>query len=72
MGRGSDITHDNIVAIVTLHKDGRKSSEIARSLGLNVRSVRKWVQRFREGGGKEIPSIKSRSERPKVISPTTS
>ena len=72
MSRGAEISYEDLVALVTLHKDGKKNSDIAKSLGLKDRAVRKWVKRFKDGGGVEIPTIKKRCGRPKLVSPTTS
>jgi transposase InsO family protein len=36
--------------IVTRHREGRRASVIAEELGISVRTVHKWLSRFRRGG----------------------
>ncbi|KAG7154855.1 putative Transposable element Tc1 transposase-like 52, partial [Homarus americanus] len=72
MGSGTELGRDTIVAIITLYKEGYKCKDIATRVGIGVRQVQKWIKKFRDGGGEDIPTPKPRSGRPRKIQNRTS
>ncbi|KAG7171666.1 Transposable element Tc1 transposase-like 8, partial [Homarus americanus] len=58
---------DTVVAIITLYKEGYKCNDIATRVGIGVRQVQKWIKKFRDSGGEDIPTPKPRSGRPRKI-----
>lgn len=51
MVRGSDLSHDKVVAIIILHKAGKKNKEISEIEGVSLRVVQQLVKRFLDGVG---------------------
>ncbi|KAG7157272.1 putative Transposable element Tc1 transposase-like 59, partial [Homarus americanus] len=56
---------------------GMSYAAVGRHFGLNessvrVRQVQKWIKKFRDGGGEDIPTPKPRSGRPRKIQNRTS
>ena len=68
MGKYKQLSQDTLAQIVALHKAGLQTKEIVKQTGVCERSVRKYVARFRQGGGKEIPTQEQRSGRPRKVS----
>lgn len=54
--------------IVLLAREGKGTSEIARTVGCSVRNVRKWKERFRRDPKKEALDDAPRSGRPSCLS----
>lgn len=72
MGSGKEITHEQMVAIVTLYNAGHTVREISEYSGVKIRSVQRWLKRYRETGDAAIlPVPRPRPGRPKVVSPRT-
>ncbi|XP_042217888.1 uncharacterized protein LOC121863330 [Homarus americanus] len=72
MGSGTELGRETIVAIITLYKEGYKCKDIATRVGIGVCQVQKWIKKFRDGGGEDIPTPKPRSGRPRKIQNRTS
>ncbi|KAG7155316.1 putative Helix-turn-helix domain-containing protein 1 [Homarus americanus] len=72
MGSGKELGRDTIVAIITPYKEGYKCKDIATRVGIGVQQVQKWIKKFRDGGGEDIPTPKPRSGRPRKIQNRTS
>ena len=56
-----------IAQIVALHKQGVLTGDIANSVGVSTRSVQRWIKRFKEGGGEEIPEHSQSTGRPRKL-----
>ncbi|XP_045114767.1 proline-rich protein 36-like isoform X2 [Portunus trituberculatus] len=54
-----------ILAIVSFFKDGHRIQDIAKITGVKVRSVRRWVKRYRDGNC-PIPLSTTDTKRPRV------
>ncbi|KAG7156172.1 Transposable element Tc3 transposase-like 3, partial [Homarus americanus] len=52
--------------------EGYKCKDITTRVGIGVRQVQKWIKKFRDGGGEDIPTPKPRSGRPRKIQNRTS
>ena len=55
MGKYKQLSQDKLAKIVALHNAGLQTKDILQQLGVCERSVRKYVARFHQGGGKDTP-----------------
>ena len=56
-----------ITRIVSLSDAGHQTKEIGELTGVSGRIIRRWVARYREEGGSQVPTQKPRSGRPKKV-----
>src|SRR5215510_7692168 len=66
-GSGTVIKLGELVMILDLHRQGLSVSAIARQLGRDRKTVRKYIER-----GLELPAYGPRQPRPRVVTPFAS
>ena len=64
---GSYTSHDDIVRIETLHKQGLSALQIAKETGVNRRTVYRLVTRYKKSGGVSITPHQHAGGNPKKI-----
>ena len=68
MGKNKHLSEQTIAQIIALKKSGSQTKEIAELIGVSPRSVRTWYKKFRENGGVDTPTHKTRPGRDKKTS----
>lgn len=71
MAARPQINSDKIAEIVALYKDGKPLKDISNSAGVKLRTVQRWVKRFRDGGGVSLPGHKEHPGKAKKINQRT-
>ena len=66
MGKNKDFSSECIAQIIALKKSGIKTKEVAQQIGICERSVRRWVAKFNEQGGNNLPTHKKRPGKAKI------
>ena len=60
MSGRKELTQELITRIVSLSDVGHQTKEISELTGVSGRSIRRWVARYREEGGFQVPTQKPR------------
>ena len=56
MGKNTHLEQDTIAQIIALKESGMQTKYIVSQLGVSGRSVRRWVAKFNQRGGKDTPT----------------
>lgn len=55
MGRRGDLSGEQIAAIINLHEAKQPARKDSRIVGVTVRSVQRWIKKFRDSNGATTP-----------------
>ncbi|KAG0718219.1 Transposable element Tcb1 transposase [Chionoecetes opilio] len=71
MGRGKELTKEQITAISSLILGEKDNKEISAITGLALRSVQRWTKKCKDAGEADLPLQKKRTGKARLTSQTT-